>query len=273
MKLDRIYHEDCLDGMKRIPDGSVDMILTDPPYGTTNNQWDRRLPFEPLWAQYLRICKENAAIVLFGQNPFAAELIMSQPKLFRYEWIWEKPIAVGFFNANKMPLRAHEMILVFYRRLPTYNPQWGKGKPYRMMQARSLGGCYNFGAPRVETISDGRRYPRDVLKGHVMRGFGFNTVHPTQKPVEILEYLIRTYTNEGELVLDNCMGSGSTAVACINTNRHYIGYETEAEYVEIAKQRIEEANECLIGQRNMQNLFSGDESRWGEQNIYAVKGT
>ena len=270
---DHIYNEDCLEGMKRLADGSVDMILTDPPYGTTNNQWDRRVSLEAMWAEFLRVSKENAAIVIFSQLPFGAELIMSKPKLFRYEWIWLKPQGTSFMNAKKMPLRAHENILVFYRKLPTYNPQYWQGKPYRMVQERSPGGCYGFRVSRTETISDGRRYPLDVLTGHVMRGFGYRALHPTQKPLEILEYLIRTYTNEGELVLDNCMGSGSTAVACINTNRHYIGYETEAEYVEIAKQRIEEANECLIGQRNMQNLFSGDENRSVEQNICAVKGT
>ena len=232
--------------MKRIPDGAVDMVLCDPPYGTTNNFWDQKLPLEPLWAQYKRVCKVNAAILLFACMPFGAELIMSNKKMFRYEWIWEKNLTVGFLNCNRMPLRAHENILVFYRKLPTYNPQWGEGVPYSARHSPQNRGCYRA-VERFHTENDGRRYPKDVIKGFVMRGFGFQTVHPTQKPVEILEYLIKTYTNEGDTVLDNCMGSGSTAVAAINTGRHFTGFETEPKYFEIANQRIEEARRQASG--------------------------
>ena len=236
MEINKIYNEECLEGMKKIPDGVVDMVLCDLPYGTTDCVFDKRLPFEPLWEQFLRVTKINGAIVLFSQMPFGAELIMSNRKMFRYEWVWTKSLGVGFLNAKKMPLRCHENILVFYRKLPTYNPQFTKGKPYKINRcARSTSDNYQKQRPtRLE--SDGRRYPRDVLP--------FNTiqdVHPQQKPVDLLEYLIKTYTNEGELVLDNCIGSGSTAVAAINTNRNFIGFETDAGYCEIANKRITEA--------------------------------
>ena len=249
---DCIFNEDCLEGMKRIPDGSVDMVLCDPPYGTTSNVWDVKLPTDKVFEQYLRVCKENAAIVLFSQMPFGAELIMSQPKLYRYEWIWEKPMGVGFLNAYKMPLRCHENILVFYRKLPTYNPQYWYSTPYTKKKVKAID-CHCYGSVKWNGITenksvDGKRYPRDVL--HFNKEFyGYSwslkksvrLEHPTQKPIPLLEYLIKTYTNEGETVLDNCMGSGSTAVAAINTGRHFIGFETEPKYFEIANRRIEEA--------------------------------
>ena len=249
--LNRIYNEDCLAGMKKIPDGSVDMVLCDPPYGTTDNDWDVKLPTDKVFAEYWRVCKENAAIVLFSQMPFGAELIMSQPKLYRYEWIWEKPMPVGFLNAYKMPLRCHENILVFYRKLPTYNPQFWYSKPYKKKSNPIAANCYGKVKWNeiTETINeDGKRYPRDVVKFN-KEFFGYDmklkqpvySKHPTQKPVKLLEYLIKTYTNEGDLVLDNCMGAGSTAVACINTNRNFIGFETEKKYCDIAQERIEEA--------------------------------
>ena len=247
IELDTIYNEDCLEGMKRIPDGSVDMILCDLPYGTTENKWDIRIPFEPLWEQYKRITKKNAAIVLFSQMPFGAELIMSNRKMFRYEWIWEKDLGAGYLNANKMPLRTHENILVFYQALPTYNPQKWQGKPIFYYHSIVESNCYGKKKPQeYKTFNEsGLRFPRDTIKFNGARAlFGKNTlVHPTQKPVALCEYLIRTYTNEGQIVLDNCIGSGTTAVAAINTGRRFIGFEKDAGYFEIAQKRIATAKE------------------------------
>ena len=239
--INQIFNEDCLTGMDKIPDGSIDMILCDLPYGTTNNYWDKRIPFEPLWAQYKRITKKNAAIVLFSQMPFGAELIMSNRKMFRYEWIWQKNIGAGFLNANKMPLRVHENILVFYYSLPTYNPQYIQGEPYQKLYKGQMNG--NYGKKKENfTFNEGKRYPIDTMKFKIPNSGGFgDKTHSTQKPIDLLEYLIKTYTNEGELVLDNCIGSGSTAVAAINTNRNFIGFETEEKYCEIANKRIGEA--------------------------------
>ncbi|MBQ6758017.1 MAG: site-specific DNA-methyltransferase [Selenomonadaceae bacterium] len=229
-----IYNGDCLELLKELPDGSVDMILDDLPYGTTDCAFDRRLPFEPMWEEFLRVTKHNAAIVLFSQMPFGAELIMSQRKLFRYEWIWEKSLGVGFLNAKKMPLRCHENILVFYRQLPTYNPQFTKGKPYKCAP-RTFSANYANQRPTIQE-SDGRRYPRDCIFYDTVQD-----LHPQQKPTDLLEYLIRTYTNEGELVLDATMGSGSTGVACMNTKRRFVGIELEKKYYDIAQERIEKA--------------------------------
>ena len=246
IELDTIYNEDCLEGMKRIPDGSVDMILCDLPYGTTANKWDIRIPFEPLWEQYKRITKKNAAIVLFSQMPFGAELIMSNRKMFRYEWIWQKTIATGFLQANKMPLKSHENVLVFYQTLPTYNPQKRQGTPY--VKNRQITDFTNYGGQRNSTTTNknGERYPLDVVlvKSTANTVAGKNNLfHPTQKPVALCEYLIRTYTNEGETVLDNCIGSGTTAVAAINTGRRFIGFEKDAGYFDIAQKRIATAKE------------------------------
>ena len=246
MEVNRVYNEDCLEGMKRIESGSVDMILCDMPFGTTSNFWDKRIPFEPLWEQYKRIIKRNAAIVLFSQMPFGAELIMSNKKMFRYEWIWYKSLGVGWLNSHKMPLRIHENILVFYGKLPTYNAQKWQGTPYsKKHEGAKSTSNYRNRADYVTGSKDGSRYPVDVIQigtPYTMQGKE-KAVHPTQKPVKLLEYLIKTYTNEGELVLDNCIGSGSTAVACINTNRYFIGFETESRYCEIAEKRITEAVE------------------------------
>lgn len=234
-----IFNEDCLEGMKRIPDGSVDMVLTDLPYGITAASFDVRIPFEPMWEQFKRVTKRNAAIVLFSQMPFGSDLIQSNKKMFRYEWIWEKRVAVGFYNANKMPLRCHENILVFYQQLPTYNPQFSQGEAYKRNQKLIRQTVYQQ-TERVPTKNDGRRYPRDVQK--FATDYGKRRLfHPTEKPTDLLEYLIKTYTNEGETVLDATMGSGSTGVACINTGRKFIGFETEKKYFDIAKKRIDDA--------------------------------
>ena len=228
---------DCLEIMKDIPDKSIDMILCDLPYGTTKNKWDSIIPLNELWGGYERIIKDNSVIVLFSQMPFTAELVHSNLKLFRYEWIWEKDNGTGFLNAKKMPLKKHENILVFYKKLPTYNPQMRTGfKPYKCKQGRH---STNYGLYEQGHIteSNGERYPIDIIEFKKDTG-----LHPTQKPVALLEYLIKTYTNEGDVVLDNCMGSGSTGVACLNTNRNFIGIELDEKYFEIAKKRIENAS-------------------------------
>ena len=249
--LNKIYNENCLEGMKKIPDGAVDFILTDLPYGTTNCSFDVKIDLQKFWKEILRITKENAAVALFSQLPFSAELIMSNRKMFHYEWIWEKSLGVGYLNAKKMPLRCHENILIFYRKLPTYNPQWRKGKPnQRRHCSREMTKNYN-GHYSTDWIQDGEHYyPRDVLYFNSTVGQE-SRFHPQQKPVDLLEYLIRTYTNEGEVVLDATIGSGSTAVAAINTGRKFVGFETDEKYFEIAQKRI---NEVL--QKKSEGLFN-----------------
>lgn len=239
---------DCLELMKDIPDNSVDMILCDLPYGTTSNKWDNAIPFELLWKQYNRICKENAAIVLFSQMPFSVDCVNSNRKQFRYEWIWVKPKGTGFLNAKKMPLKAHENILVFYKKLPTYNPQFAAGKPYYRALHNSSSSNYREMQPHATINHSGKRFPIDVLKFTSVNCSSEKNLHPTQKPVDLLEYLIKTYTNESETVLDNCMGSGSTGVACVNTNRSFIGIELNRHYFDIAKSRIEGAHTALTNQ-------------------------
>lgn len=234
----KLLQGDCLELMKDIPDNSVDMILCDLPYGTTSNKWDKVIPFEPLWEQYNRIRKENAAIVLFSQMPFSVDCVNSNRKQFRYEWIWQKSQGVGFLNANKMPLRSHENILVFYNKLPTYNPQFTSGKPYRHGENGSSSN-YRELLPHSTINDNGKRFPKDILKFTSVNCSSQKKFHPTQKPVDLLEYLIKTYTNEGDLVLDNCMGSGSTGVAALNTGRNFIGMELDEHYFEVAKERIE----------------------------------
>lgn len=241
---DQIYHMDGIEGMKKIPDKSVDMILCDLPYGiTARNKWDVVIPFDLLWEQYERIIKDNGAIVLTAVQPFTSQLVMSNPKLFRYEWIWEKTSPTGFLNANKMPLRAHENVLVFYKKLPTYHPQKTTGhKPTNTYTKRTSDGT-NYGKTK-EGISGGgstERYPRSVQVFATDKQKA--AYHPTQKPIDLLEYLIKSYTNEGDIVLDNCMGSGSTAVAAVRTNRHFYGFELVEEYVDIARKRLNELEE------------------------------
>ena len=228
---------DCLEVMKNIPSASVDMILCDLPYGTTRNKWDTCLNLGKLWEQYKRIIKDNGAIVLFSQMPFTAALVMSNPKMFRYEWIAEKSLATGFLNAKRMPMKAHENILVSYKKLAMYNAQMTKGKPYSITR-RDIGGQYLHNFESIETKNEGTRCPRDVLRDLWQPYCGGKMYHPTQKPVPLLEYLIKTYTNEGDTVLDNCMGSGSTGVACVNTKRDFIGVELDENYFDIARRRI-----------------------------------
>ena len=243
----QLLHGDCLDLMAGIATGSVDMILCDLPYGTTACKWDTVIPFEPLWAQYKRIAKPNAAIVLTASQPFTTALISSNMKDFRYCLVWDKVNKyTGSLNANRMPMKRHEDIAVFYGGLPTYNKQWRAGQIYKGT-AGGHGEFTDFGKVGIKRIiqSDGRHNPCSVvaIKGDVKKGHGH---HPTQKPVALMEYLIRTYTNEGETVMDNCMGSGTTGVACANTGREFIGIEKDAAYFEIARQRIETAQLPLL---------------------------
>lgn len=238
MKLDIIYNEECLAGMKKIEDHSVDMILCDLPYGTTQCKWDSVIDLPSLWEQYYRVAKENAAIVLTAAQPFTTILINSNIKDFKYTWVWEKSKATGYLNAKKAPLKAHEDICVFYRKQPAYNPQMVSGEPYNKGKALRTTEVYGGQREVLVQNEDGLRYPRTVLYFKTAESEG-KVIHPTQKPVCLMEYFIRTYTNEGDVVLDNCMGSGSTAIACINTKRHYIGFELDTKYYEKAVNRVE----------------------------------
>jgi len=234
----KLMQGDCLERMKESPSGSVDMILTDPPYGTTACKWDSIIPLEPMWEQLKRIIKPNGAIVMTASQPFTSALVMSNPKMFRYDLVWEKPMATGALNANRMPLRAHESILVFYGKLPTYNPQKTGGKPYRkIVKGEMVGRCYGGTgvADEFEQVNSGTRHPRSVFK---ISNPNHKAIHPTQKPVALMEYLIKTYTNECETVLDFTMGSGTTGVACVNTGRNFIGIELDETYFNIAKNRV-----------------------------------
>lgn len=238
----KLLQGDCLELMKQIPDRSIDMILCDLPYGTTRCKWDTVIPFEQLWEQYNRIIKDNGAILLFAQTPFDKILGASNLKMLKYEWIWEKTQATGHLNAKKMPMKAHENILVFYKKLPTYNPQMTEGHSPMHSYTKYISTQNNtelYGRMNREISGGGEtvRYPRSVVT--FASDKQRSCLHPTQKPVKLLEYLIKTYTNEGETVLDNCMGSGSTGVACVNTNRKFIGMELEEKYFKIARSRIE----------------------------------
>jgi site-specific DNA-methyltransferase (adenine-specific) len=227
---------DCLELMKRIPDNSVDMILCDLPYGTTQNKWDSIIPFDGLWAEYKRICR--GAVVLTAAQPFTSALVMSNAAWFKQALVWKKNIASNFLNANRQHLMRHEDILVFSAKKPTYNKQMGTGKAYTQKRSGRDDTGDNYGAigERTDTVNDGARNPISVLEFDREVG-----MHPTQKPIALMEYLIRTYTNEGMTVLDNCMGSGTTGVACANTGRKFIGIEMDEKYFEIAKNRVESA--------------------------------
>lgn len=237
-----LQHGDCLELMKDIPDESVDMILCDLPFGVTCTDWDKKINLAQLWQEYKRIIKEHGAIVLFSQLPFSCELIADAAVPFRYEWIWQKTLPAGFVLAHKMPMRIHENVLVFYKKLPTYNPQKTKGKPYNKGNGKACTQIYGT-VKETERINDGDRFPVDVITFSNQSGELNNTkrLHPTQKPVPLLEYLIKTYTNPGDTVLDNTMGSGSTGVACVNTGRNFIGMELDDAFFNIASDRINEA--------------------------------
>lgn len=223
--------------MRGIADKSIDMILCDLPYGTTRNKWDAVIPFDALWSQYRRVIKDNGAIVLFCDGMFTAKLIQSNEKMWRYNMVWDKQRGCDFLNANVKPLKCHEDIAVFYKKKPTYNKQPWYSTPYKLTKNGTLSDNYGDRGAAWSESKDGARNPLTILsfKRDVSR------LHPTQKPVALLEYLIKTYTDEGMTVLDNCMGSGSTGVACINTNRKFIGMELDEEYFSIASNRIVEA--------------------------------
>ena len=246
IELNRIYCIDCLEGMKDIPDGSVDAVVCDPPYevlnrGNKHAQWDAMIPFEPMWEQYRRVVKKNGAIVLFCQGMFTAKLMMSNPSEWRYNLVWDKQRTSGFLNANRMPLRCHEDIAVFYRELPVYHPQLVPGETTHSRgsgQHRNDSKCYgkytNSGLPEP---LEGVKFPRSILS--FQKGHGPEIIHPTQKPVDLIRWLVRSYTDEGDTVLDNCMGSGTTAIACLMENRNFIGFESNEPYFRKACERIE----------------------------------
>lgn len=233
--------------MKNVEDKSIDLILTDLPYGITANEWDVIIPFDKLWEQYNRIIKDHGCIALFGQDPFSSHLRMSNEGMYRYDWIWVKTKTGGFLNAHKMPLRAHENVSIFYKHLPTYNPQMSLGhKAYVRKGSNTPKHSHNYKVSK-KVIDKGRRsygdrFPTDILQ---FSNADFKAVHPTQKPVPLLKYLIRTYTNKGDLVLDSTMGSGSTGVAAVDTGRDFIGMELDKHYFEIAKERIHSASQTM----------------------------
>tara|TARA_R100001443_G_C3312779_1_gene168168 strand:+ start:75 stop:824 length:750 start_codon:yes stop_codon:yes gene_type:complete len=244
----KLYNEDCFNILPTIPDKSVDFILTDPPYGTTQCKWDSVIPFKPMWNQLKRIVKDNGCIALFGTEPFSSALRISNIKQFKYDWIWQKDSGTGFANAKKQPLRKYENISIFYKKRTIYNPQMRIGKPYKIKSGKRNKGIETLSGKelqknnktnivsyyRPEDNNIGTRYPINIINFKRERGY-----HPTQKPIALLEYLIKTYTNENDTVLDFTMGSGSTGIACKNINRQFIGIEKDTKYFEIAKNRIE----------------------------------
>ena len=245
--VNQLFEEDCLECMKRIPNESIDMILCDLPYGMTQNQWDSYIPLDLLWEQYNRIVKPNGAIVLTSQGLFTARLILSQPKLYKYKWVWEKSKSTNFLNSKKQPLRKHEDVCVFYKKQPVYNPQMTQGEPYNKgVRKNQLSGSYGDFQP-VVVSSNGERYPTDIIYVKTAESEG-EVLHPTQKPVELGRYLVRTYTKQGDVVLDNTFGSGSFLVAALLEGRNFIGIEKnedvalfkkeKIDYMDVAKRRL-----------------------------------
>lgn len=235
MKNLTLIHGECLVEMSKIPPRSIDMILCDLPYGTTNNKWDVVIPLDRLWEQYCRIIKDNGVIVLTAAQPFTSQLVCSNPKMFKYDLVWEKTVSSNQLNVKIQPLRSHESILVFYSKPPTYNEQLTEGEPYRINRAaKYTEGNYHKQKPSKK-VNTGYRHARSVIRVSNPRIKGG---HPTEKPVELLEYLIKTYTNPGDVVLDNCMGCGSTGVACRNLERKFIGIELDSKYFTCAQKKI-----------------------------------
>ena len=230
---DWLFQGDCLEEMQGLKSGSVDMVLADLPYGTTACKWDTRIPFEPLWEQFHRVCKPNAALAMFGSEPFSSLMRMSNLKRFKYDWVWLKSNGGGFLNANRQPLKRHELVSVFSCKQTSYYPQKTSGKKYRCTRASAGETTQDQTVAGWVTENDGSRFPLSYQKVSSETGF-----HPTQKPVVLLEYLIKTYTKEGDTVLDPTMGSGSTGVACKNLKRNFIGIELNPEYYKIALRRI-----------------------------------
>lgn len=242
-----IFEGDCIEIMKQFPDNCIDMILCDFPYGTTQNKWDSIIPLDELWHEYKRIIKENGAIVLTSQGLFTAQLMLSNPKQFKYKWVWEKSKPTNFLNAKKQPLRKYEDVCVFYKKQPVYNPQMVQGEPYdKGFRKNQLSGSYGDFQP-VHVHSDGKRYPTDVIYFKTAESEG-EVIHPTQKPVELGRYFVRTYTNPGALVLDNTFGSGSFLLSALLEGRNFVGIEKnkdvhlfkekEIDYILAAKRRL-----------------------------------
>ena len=238
-----LHHGDCLKILPTLSDNSVDMLLVDLPYGTTACKWDSIIPLDFLWEQYYRICKQNAAMVFTAAQPFTTVLASSNIKDFKYEWIWEKPQGTNPMNSKVMPLKSHENILVFYRKKPTYNPQMWYSTPYSGFSSDTakIGEVYGQQQSKHRDNPEGSRYPKTVLKFKQEKG-----QHPTQKPVKLMEYLIKTYTNEGDTVLDNTMGSGTTGVAAVDTGRNFIGMENNRDYYQTAENRINHPIRSLL---------------------------
>lgn len=234
LEINKIYNQDCLIGMNEINDQTIDMILCDLPYGTTKNQWDSIIPLDKLWIQYERIIKDDGAIILTSSQPFTTKLNSSNLQLFRYEMIWVKNNVTGFQLANIRPLKKHEVISVFFKKQPKYNPQ-GLINFNKINRRGSTGDNWSE-LEKNEYIQEFTNYPNSILHYEADRA----TFHPTQKPVKLFEYLIKTYTEKGDLILDNCMGSGTTAVAAINTDRNFIGFELNKEYFDLAVKRVEQ---------------------------------
>lgn len=235
----KLYLGDCIEEMKNIPDNSIDCIICDLPYGTTNCKWDVLIPFDLLWEEYNRIAKETAPILLFGIEPFSSYIRMSNIKDFRYDLYWHKTLCSNFMMGKRQPFFKVETISVFYKKSPTYNPIMRKGKPYEVKEShieqKGMQQKYCF-AKKADIKNEGIRYPDNLLE---FNSLGSGKLHPTQKPLDLMEYLIRTYTNENDLILDNCMGSGTTGLACLNLGRNFIGIEKDEKYFEIAKERLE----------------------------------
>ena len=233
----KLIRGDCLEEMKQIEDKTIDLIICDLPYGMTKNKWDIILPFDKLWKEYNRIIKDRGAIILFGSQPFTSIMITSNIKMFKYSLVWEKNKFSDFLNSKKKPMKINEDIVLFYKKQPTYNPQYIYAEPYiRWNKQTAVDKQSNYGKHKENHIEnkDGRRLPTSILKFNRVE----RPIHPTQKPTDLLEWLIKTYSNENDLILDNCMGSGSTGVACKNTNRKFIGIEIEEKYYNMAVERI-----------------------------------
>jgi site-specific DNA-methyltransferase (adenine-specific) len=242
MKRFSLFNDDCLKIMPTIEEKSIDMILCDLPYGVTNNKWDIIIPFDQLWKEYERIIKDSGVVILTATQPFTSQLVVSNPKRFKYDLVWEKTISSNQLNVKTQPLRSHESILIFYKKIPIYNEQKTVGKPYSIKRDGDYGdGNYNKQLSSSKK-NDGFRHARSVIKISNPRIKGG---HPTQKPVELLEYLIKTYTNIGFTVLDNCMGTGSTGEACLNLDRNFIGIELDKKYFKIAKEKLENLQKPL----------------------------
>lgn len=241
LALNQLYNMDCIEGMKQIEDKSIHLIICDLPYGQTHNEWDKIIPFEELWTQYNRIIRDNGVIILFGQGMFTAEIMFSNKKIWRYNLIWNKQLTSGFLNANRCPLRSHEDICVFYKSLPTYNPQFTQGELNHSKGTilYKEGTNHNYGKHlNVDNAKklNGRKYPKSIID--ISRGGPSTLIHPTEKPLDLLLYLIRMYSNEGDIVLDNCAGSSSTLKAAQELNRQFIGFETNPIYYELGQLRL-----------------------------------